>query len=282
MFAQIGRGLQLNHNRAVLGGLQPKHVVAVGESQSAFFLTTFANALQPLTDAYDGLFIHSRGGAGVPLNGGSITSGGASAGQRIRTDLRVPVFMFETDTDVALLGYASAQQPDTSMIRTWEVAGTAHADAYLVGSFASQLGCPKPINDGPQHEVVQAAFASFGKWVADGTPPPSPPPLRLGGTHPVKLALDSNGNALGGVRTPAVDVPVSTLSGVPAPGGKPLCSLFGSTSPFSGTRLAGLYHDNGQYDALYTKDLNRVIGDGFILASDRSELLQHARQVHIP
>jgi hypothetical protein len=282
MFAQIGRGLRLDRDRGVLGGLQPKHIVAVGESQSAFFLTTFANALQPVTDAYDGLFIHSRGGAGVPLDGGSILSGGSAAGQLIRTDLGVPVFMFETETDVAELGYASARQPDTNRIRTWEVAGTAHADAYLVGSYASQLGCPKPINDGPQHEVVQAAFAAFGRWVEDGTPPPRPAPLALAGTKPVRLSLDSNSNARGGVRSPAVDVPVSTLSGLPAPGGKTLCILFGSTTAFSPTRLVQLYHDKAHYLALYTTDLDRAISGGFILANDRSALIQRAEAVPLP
>jgi alpha/beta hydrolase family protein len=47
---------------------------------------------------------------------------------RIRTDLDVPVFMFETQTDLAVLGYAPAQQPNTARIRTWEVAGTSPAD----------------------------------------------------------------------------------------------------------------------------------------------------------
>jgi hypothetical protein len=279
MFAQVGQSLRLGTNPAVLGGLRPRHIVGVGESQSAFFLTTFANALQPLTDAYDGLFIHSRGGAGVPLDGGSIVSGGSAAGQLIRTDLRVPVFMFETETDVAVLGYASARQPDTSSIRTWEVAGTAHADAYLVGSFAHLLGCPKPINAGPQHQVVQAAFAAFGKWVADGTAPPSPPPLTLASTNPIRLSVDSNGNVRGGVRTPAVDVPVSVLSGIPTPGGKPLCVLFGSTSAFSPARLVQLYHDKAHYLALYTEDLDRAIAAGVVLASDRPGLLLQAQQV---
>jgi hypothetical protein len=282
MFAQIGRGLRVAANSSVLGGLRANHVVAVGESQSAFYLTTFANALQPLTDAYDGLFIHSRGGAGAPLNGGSITSGGTPAGQRIRTDLNVPVFMFETETDVTELGYSSARQPNTKLIRTWEVAGTSHADTYLVGSFANRLGCPKPINDGPQHSVVQAAFASFAKWVVDGTPPPSPPPLTLSSTHPVHLALDGNGNALGGVRTPAVDVPVSTLSGVPSPGGKTLCILFGSTTAFSGAQLAGLYHTKADYLSRFTNDLDAAVSHGYVLQSSRQALVDQANQVSIP
>ena len=136
--------------------------------------------------------------------------------------------MFETQTDLIELGYASAQQPNTDRIRTWEVAGTSHADAYLVGSAAGALGCTTPINDGPQHVVVQAAFAAFNRWVDNGTPPPSPPPFRLASTKPAALALDSHGNVIGGVRTPAVDVPVSTLSGAAPAGTSVICSLFGS------------------------------------------------------
>jgi hypothetical protein len=282
IFGQIGRGLRLHAESSLLGGRHLEHVVAVGESQSAFFLTTFANAIQPVTNAYDGLFIHSRGGSGVPLTGGSITSGGLSAGQRIRTDLNVPVFMFETETDVVELGYASARQPDSNLVRTWEVAGTSHADTYLVGSYANQLGCSKPINDGPQHSVVQAAFASFAKWVAHGTPPPSPPALTLSGTQPGRLALDGNGNALGGVRTPAVDVPVSTLSGLPSDGGKAVCILFGSTTAFSGARLARLYHTKANYLSRFTSDLDRSTARGYVLRASRQALLEQAQRVVIP
>jgi Alpha/beta hydrolase domain len=279
IFAQIGRGLRLPQNRFVLGGLTPTHIVAVGESQSAFYLTTFVNAIQPLTHAYDGFFIHSRGGTGAPLDGSSITGGGIPNGQRIRTDLDVPVFMFETQTDLIELGYASAQQPNTKLIRTWEVAGTSHADTWIVGNYASQLGCPKPINSGPQHQVVQAAFIAFGDWVSKGQQPPSPPRLDLASTNPAVLALDSNGNALGGVRTPAVDVPISTLSGAAPPDAKPLCALFGSTTPFSTTKLVPLYHDQSNYISLYTHDLDRTIHGGFILENDRNQLIQQAHQV---
>src|SRR5271166_5417194 len=48
MYAQIGQALRAPHQKA-LGGLEPKHVVAIGESQSAFYLTTYADAVQPRT-----------------------------------------------------------------------------------------------------------------------------------------------------------------------------------------------------------------------------------------
>ena len=281
MYAQIGQALRTPHQKA-LGGLQPKHILAVGESQSAFYLTTFADAIQPRTDTYDGIFIHSRGGSGASLAGTSIAASSGPDDLRIRTDLKVPVFMSQTQTDLIQLGYAPAQQPNTAKIRTWEIAGTAHADAYTVGAAASLLGCTTPVNSGPQHNVVQAAFTAFDKWVDNGTPPPSPPPFTLSSTHPAALALDAHGNVIGGVRTPAVDVPVSTLSGAPPAGANAICSLFGSTIAFTPAQLASLYGTKSNYIAQYTKSLDKAIASGYILSADKASLLAQAEQVQFP
>jgi hypothetical protein len=280
MFEQIGQGLRSDTSNA-LGPLKPRHVVATGESQSAFYLTTFANALQPMSHAFDGIFIHSRGGGGAPLGTGSITSS-FSGGLRIRTDLHVPVFMFETQTDLIELGYASAQQPNTSHIRTWEVAGTSHADNYLVGPAAGALGCTTAVNSGPQHVVAQAAFTAFVNWVLHETPPPSPAPFRLESTNPAALALDAHGNVIGGVRTPAVDVPVSTLSGAAPAGASVICSLFGSTVPFSPQTLVSLYGTKAHYLSEYQADLNHAIAAGYLLPSERATLMDQAEQVQFP
>ena len=151
-----------------------------------------------------------------------------------------------------------------------------------MGAAASILGCTTPVNSGPQHNVVQAAFTAFDKWVDNGTPPPSPPPFRLSSTHPATLALDAHGNVIGGVRTPAVDVPVSTLSGAPAPGASVICSLFGSTVAFSPSQLASLYGTKSSYIAEYTKSLDKAIAGGYILSADRASLLAQAEQVQFP
>jgi hypothetical protein len=278
IFDQIGLGLR-SPNLHVLGTLHPRHIVAVGESQSAFYLTSFADALEPHGHTFNGIFIHSRGGSGVPLSGSFTTSGATSGDLRIRTDLGVPVFMFETQTDLIELGYAAAQQPNARDIRTWEVAGTSHADAYLVGAAASVLGCSSAVNSGPQHVVAQAAFDDFVRWVVHGTPPPSPAPFRLTSEHPATLALDQNGNVIGGVRTPAVDVPVSTLSGAAPAGTSVICSLFGSTTPFSAQKLTSLYGTKAHYVTAYTADLNHAIAAGYLLPAERASLLAMADQV---
>jgi hypothetical protein len=130
--------------------------------------------------------------------------------------------------------------------------------------------------------VVQAAFTAFDKWVDNGTPPPSPPPFTLSSTHPAALALDAHGNVIGGVRTPAVDVPVSTLSGAPAAGANAICSLFGSTIAFTPAQLASLYGTKSNYIAQYTKSLDKAIASGYILSADKASLLAQAEQVQFP
>jgi hypothetical protein len=281
VYDQVAHGLRDSVSKA-LGSLHPHHILAVGESQSAIYLTTFADALEPHSYPYDGIFIHSRGGAGAPLSGAGIESATTQKPQLIRTDLKVPVFMSETQTDMIMLGYAPAQQPNTGHIRTWEIAGTSHADIYEVGGSASNLGCTTPINTGPQHVVVQAAFADFSRWVSAGTPPPEPTPFKLESTTPPTLALDSRGNVIGGVRTPAVDVPVSTLSGAAPAGTSVLCSLFGTTTPFSTAELTSLYGSSANYLSKFSADLSKAIAGRYLLPSEREELLTQASQVQFP
>jgi hypothetical protein len=96
------------------------------------------------------------------------------------------------------------------------------------------------------------------------------------------LALDSHGNVIGGVRTPAVDMPVSTLSGAPPAGASAICSLFGSTVAFTPAQLASLYGTPSNYVAQYTKSLNKAIASGYVLSADKAALLAQAKQVQFP
>ena len=116
----------------------------------------------------------------------------------------MPVLVFQTEGDVVPpLAYWLARQPDSRWLRSWEVAGTAHADAYLIGPAAAMLGCDWRINEGPQRFVAQAALHALNRWVREGTPPPGAPVIELAGQDPAVIARDAAGIALGGVRTPA-------------------------------------------------------------------------------
>jgi hypothetical protein len=93
--------------------------------------------------------VHSRGGPAAPLYGPGgridLDAGRHDPPVRLRDDLDVPVLVLQTETDVlGHLDYLPARQPDSDLFRTWEVAGTAHADRSLVGDFESVLGCDTP------------------------------------------------------------------------------------------------------------------------------------------
>src|SRR5262249_2481782 len=134
IYSQVAAALRSPGNVPVLGRSRPRRIVAAGESQSAGFLTTYINAIQPSAHAFDGFFVHSRG-AGAAQPDGTRAVRGSTTAYRFRPNLDAPVMVFETETDVGpVLRYATASQPDNRRLRIWEVAGTAHADAYLLGA----------------------------------------------------------------------------------------------------------------------------------------------------
>jgi hypothetical protein len=300
IFAQIGRAASASPDQ-LLGDLVPTNVIAAGESQSAMFLTTFVNAIHPLDPVFDAFLIHSRGGGAAPVDGDMLTArGGGNAetfmlqGVQIRTDVDVPVFIFETETDLTLLGYATARQPDTDLVRTWEVAGLAHADAHFIRAIVGGprdpgvgdlLGCTEPINVGPQHEVIQAAFHHLVGWVEGGEPPPAGTLIELTDDEEITIARADDGIALGGVRHPLVDVPTATISGDPANGETisdltsgegGICLLFGSTVPFDQATLVERYGTADEYIEQFTASADATVAAGFLLQPDADELIAEA------
>src|ERR1700761_3282356 len=110
IFSHAGRIVRDAHRNGVLRELRAEHVVALGESQSALFLTTYINAVDPLAQVYDGFLVHSRFGPAAPLDGSSIIDlleTDTAQGVAFRPDLRVPVMTIITETD--LLGAGSRQ-----------------------------------------------------------------------------------------------------------------------------------------------------------------------------
>ena len=127
IFSQAGRIVRDGQRNGVLRGLRAEHVVALGESQSALFLTTYINAIDPLAQVYDGFLVHSRFGPAAPLDGGSIfdvLESNASHAVAFRPDLRVPLVTIITETDLfggRRQGYYTARQPDSEQLRVWRL-----------------------------------------------------------------------------------------------------------------------------------------------------------------
>jgi hypothetical protein len=276
IFTQVARSIRTGD---LLGDLEPERVLAVGESQSGFMLTTYADGVQPLAHQFDGFLIHSRGAAAAPLGEPGtgidvVTTFVGGSPTRLRTDLEVPVLVLETESDVlGVINYSRAHQDDTDRFRLWEVAGTAHADRTIVGPLADGLDCGVPINDGPQRFVVRTAVWALDRWVAEGEAPPEAERLAVEGGS---FRRDADGITEGGVRTPLVDVPVAALSGEPGPTGGVICLLLGSTRPLAPERLAERYPSEDDYLDAYREATDEAIDAGFLLEEDRDAVLDAA------
>jgi hypothetical protein len=302
MFSQAGQAIRGNA-ALMLEGLTPRKLVAVGESQSAGRLVTYINAIQPRDHAYDGYLVHSRGATGAPLQqiapgvpAPATPNDAVLPGTLLRDDLDVPVFLFQTETDIAF-SKVSVRQSDTNLFRSWEVAGSSHFDWYgldigpndtgngqgAVLNLAAELNpptvtsagtCNLPINTGGTHWVLDAAMYWTNQWVTNGTLPPGGEPLQVSSLSPFAFAKDANGNTLGGVRSPQVDAPVAAFGGI---GNTPaFCVLFGTTVPLSQVRIAALYNTHGGFVSQWAHAAQNGVNAGFLVAADAEELIQSA------
>jgi hypothetical protein len=283
IFTQVARALRTAGGGVALTGLPVRQLLAAGQSQGAFALTTYINGVQPLTRAFDGFLLHSRAGGTQPLGEpGAIVDVAAtivSPPTRLRADRTEPVIVLQTESDVlGVLNYFPARQPDDAHLRVWEVAGSAHADKVQMGSIENVLGCATPVNRGQQGYVLRAALRHLRTWAAGGPPPPSAPPLATSddGGRPVYVT-DAVGNVQGGVRTPAVDAPVDVLSGLGRSESSVICQLSGSTVALGPAALAARWPDREDYVRAYAKAADDAIAAGFVLADDRTELIAEAQ-----
>jgi hypothetical protein len=284
IYTQVARGLRSGTGMA---GVRPKRVIAAGQSQSALALVTYYNGVQPLTNAFDGFFVHSRGGAGLPLVGPGQSAEIANAIGRTPTTFRAdedaPVLDVQTEGDVtSVLNSYVARQPDNKHFRLWEVAGTAHADAHLLAANAQYTNCAVPINNGALHVVAKAGLRALTTWVETGKAPAKAPRIDVAPGPPPQIQRNADGIALGGIRTPPVDVPVAALSGSPGPNPSTICLLLGSTNPISYERIAQLYRSRPTYRQRYDEGVGAAIKAGFVLREDRAALQAFAEPSRIP
>ena len=266
--------------REVARSLAAERVVAVGESQAAYLLTTYVNEVHPQERFFDGFLIHSRGDVAAPAGepGRGIDLAAARASGRptpIRDDLDVPVLVVQTEGDLlGRLNYLAARQPDAPMLRVWEIAGAAHADLFQIGEFEAFLGCPDPVNRGQQVYVVRAALRHLVAWAAGGPAAPGAEPIEV---RDGAFVRDEVGNVRGGVRTPVVDAPAEHLAGDAAPGASVICGLFGRTVALTAEQWATRWPSYDAYVSAYTAATDAAIEAGFVLAEDRAALLDEVR-----
>jgi hypothetical protein len=178
------------------------------------------------------------------------------------------------------------------------MAGTSHVDQYFFdtstpilerdipnGNF-SFFSCTQPYNDGQEHYVLDAAMSALTRWATGGAAPAHSAQLVVNGSG-TDYERDAFGNAVGGIRTPSVDVPVSALSGIgntPTPPAPALsfCFLFGTTKPFTSAQLKALYPTHGDYVNRVAAAAGLARRQGFLLPAGVRMVIQAAAESHVP
>ena len=222
----------------LLGGLTVKHVIGAGDSESAFRVDTYVNAIQPVTHAFDAFLAVGRAADAAPLGNGLIAA--SPFGARIRTNNSVPMIQFNTQGDILELDAAAARQPDNADLRTWELAGASHIDAHeaeyeletinrdnptipapacVFGTPVEGTGTPldgvNQTNNMPLFEVEDAQLAALQNWLVNGVPAPHEP-SSISTTSLFGLFFIPNTNqygiAGGGIQMPDAQVPTEDYS----------------------------------------------------------------------
>ena len=236
-----------------------------------------------------------------------------------------PVIQINTETEEALLGVPTGlayRRPDSDAqndgYRLWEVPGASHVSNDLDSSPITEqrdlaefegipvaalgptgcthqqfvngawVGVPGTVdpNTYPFSNIANAAFADLTKWVDDGIPPPHAARIEATHTRSGMVARDRFGNALGGLRTPFLDVPTATYSPTDAAAHltelSGLCILLGYNTPFSHATLHSLYRSHGDYVARVARESSDLVRQGFWLPSDAKQVVQQAAKADVP
>lgn len=163
--------------------------------------------------------------------------------------------------------------------------GCAHAE-FVNGPVRGIPGVINP-NNFPFSAVQNAGFERLIEWIEHNRPPPRAPRIEVDMTAtPRVIKRDPFGNALGGLRTPFVDVPITTFVptdsvGTPTPTSV-FCILNGYNVPFDKATLASLYRNHAVYVTRVAIESARLVREGFWLVPDAIRTIEKAIRADVP
>lgn len=288
IYAQLGALLKSEHRGMLLPGFRKPHLFATGYSQSGLIQRTFISgfhSVMRLSDGgpiFDGYLIEV-GPAMLRINQCSADILADDRRNRL-PEIDVPVINIVSEGDMWL--GAHTRQPDVVRPRaglvTYEIAGASHKSGMgdpghpTPEEMARAGGKPTPppsgliLNDMPRGYLSTAALSNLQAWALKGEPPPQGPRLSYNGSE---IARDGDGNALGGVRTPWIDVPTAAYQGSLGLG---VLTLVGRKTPFSPEKLRALYPSHADYLAKLEASVASSVQARWILPEDGRRIVEKA------
>lgn len=305
VFAQAAQAIRTPGRVNVLGGLKPARIFATGHSQSASRLANYVNGVHPIAAVFDAVVVHGGGGRirtdlTIPvfkLLAETDVLGQQAANRQPDTKVfRSWEVAGASHVDVQFRASSSklaerdgspsapplpAAAPENARGRSntpntpTTGRGVTTGQALASGNAG---GCERPpYSHVPFHHVMNAAFDHLVRWVKDGIPPPSAPPIETTAVGPPAVAArDKYGNALGGIRLAEHAVPIATNTGLNSGAG--FCRLYGSHEPFDAPTIVGLYPTHAAYVAAVRDVTERNLKAGYILRVDADQTIAAAER----
>ena len=285
-------GAWIRSGKSPLGAV--KHVYAWGYSQTGAFLYTYVDAIHPLDvkangrPIFDAYFI-AVASAPTPINQCAAPIA-AGDGRRKIIPPGVPVMRVMSQSDY--LRTIAARLPDTDdpPLRNYEISGSGHAtpdelafaaapaDIVKAGREVPPMDCNEgPRSRFPSRYAYNAILHNLEEWVEKGIAPPKAEQIQVENGAAV---LDKFGNVTGGVRSPYIDVPVSTWFGNST--GKSFCMIAGHEAAFEKGRLKELYPSHADYVKRVREDVDRRVRERFLVRADGEEIVEEAKRAVIP
>jgi hypothetical protein len=283
IIAQVGA--LVKSDRGPLGKLQVRKMVMAGTSMSSGTLVNYLPAhmvfrTPDMQRIFDGFMPTSYGGTireiDVPL-------------------IEMPT-MHEEETNVPRR--QDSDEPG-KQFRLYEIAGIGHVDSRDNVRLHPNP-CVKPLSTFPNQAYFSVGLYHLFRWVDEGLPPPRALRILLDrdtSNDGSMMALDANGNPLGGIRNPYVDVPTAKYTPINTAaepliknpsayvaanglqGAQLMCRLSAYQEPFSKEKLKQLYGTKRDYVRKVEARLDELERQGWSLPVYRDVILADAAAV---
>jgi hypothetical protein len=289
MLAQLGRELKGPEREKILPGFREAHLFMTGISQSGTAIRTWINGFHMshrLSDGrpiYDG-YLPEVGPTLYRINQCSPDIGLDDPRNQIAL-IDSPVINMPSEGDLWLA--AHTRQPDVvrknSGIITYEVAGSTHGSGPLspqpivpmsvalekfraMGGDSVGLNMPDGAyqNDLSRWPLVRGALRNLQLWSNRGIRPPVAGFIAL--DNDGKVRRDELGNAIGGMRSPYVDVPLAGYSG--ATGSVGIGVVLGTKIPLQPETFRKLYGSREGYLLKFDADVEKMVAGRWLLSDD--------------
>jgi len=170
----------------------------------------------------------------------------------------------------------SPEAPEPKLTREAELALRDEFDGFGLEPDPSGATCragPRTGSWFPRRFTLNAALVALRKWARKGVRAPAAPRIERVEAIPEepteKLRRDADGNAIGGLRSPIIQVPAAAYDGE-------ACVEAGTTIAFPPARTAELYPSHERYVRALLAATNKAVAKRVLLCGDAETIMRKA------